>query len=79
MPSVTTEKSAKSTEVDFDVEEFKKRFAYAVVKALAIEAYKYNDEDCLESLRSLWRDGILQKYVDRVPELKELIRLGKLP
>ena len=75
IPAVAT----KRKEEDIEVEEFKRRFAYAVVKALAIEAYKYNMEDALESLKGLWKDGILQKYVDRVPELKELIKLGKLP
>ena len=55
------------------------RLVLAILRALAIEALVYNMDDALESLKNLWRDGVLPKYVDRVPELRELIRLGKLP
>jgi len=55
------------------------RLVLAILRALAIEALVYNMDDALESLKNLWRDGVLPKYVDRVPELQELVRLGKLP
>ena len=66
-------------EETLDTEEFGRRFAFAVVKALAREALIYNMDDALEALKRLWRDGVLQEYVDKVPELQELIKLGKLP
>ena len=59
--------------------DFTEKLALAIVRALAKEALIYNMDDALESLKNLWRDGVLQEYVDRVPELRELIRLGKLP
>ena len=69
----------KPKDEEFDEEEFAERFAIAVASALAKEALVYNMDDALESLKRLWRVGVLQKYVDKVPELQELIRLGKLP
>ena len=60
-------------------DDFTERLALAIVRALAKEALIYNMDDALESLKNLWRDGVLQEYVNRVPELQELIRLGKLP
>ena len=77
MTSITKYKDKR--EETFDTEEFGRKFAFAVVKALAKEALIYNMDDALESLKRLWRDRVLQDYVDRVPELQELIRLGKLP
>ena len=60
-------------------DEILERLAYATTRALAKEALIYNMDDALEALRRLWKDGVLQKYVDKIPELQELIRLGKLP
>jgi len=60
-------------------DEILERLAYATTRALASEALIYNMDDALEALRRLWKDGVLQKYVDKIPELQELIRLGKLP
>jgi len=59
--------------------EFKEKLALAATRVLAKEALIYNMDDALEALRRLWKDGVLQKYVDKIPELQELIRLGKLP
>jgi len=60
-------------------DEFAKRLSLAIVKAMVNIAYESNDPVILESLRRLWKEGTLQKYVDRVPKLKVLIELGKLP
>ena len=60
-------------------DDFLEKFALAVIRVLAREALIYNMDDALESLKNLWRDGVLQEYVDQVPELQELIELGKLP
>jgi len=60
-------------------DEILERLAYATTRALAKEALIYNMDDALEALRRLWKDGVLQRYVDKIPELQELIRLGKLP
>ena len=65
----------KQQTVDEDLE----KLAFAAAKVLAREALYNNLEEALESLKRLWRDGILQEYVDKIPELQELIRLGKLP
>jgi len=62
-----------------ETSEFKEKLAFAATRVLAKEALIYNMDDALESLKRLWEAGVLQKYVDRVPELQELIRLGKLP
>jgi len=59
--------------------EFKEKLALAATRVLAKEALIYNMDDALEALRRLWKDGVLQKYVDKIPELQELIRLRKLP
>ncbi len=71
--------SLKRAEDEFNAERFAEHFAIAVASALAKEALIYNMDDALESLKRLWEAGVLQKYVDKVPELQELIRLGKLP
>ncbi len=60
-------------------DEILERLAYATTRALAKEALIYNMDDALEALKRLWNDGVLQRYVDKIPELQELIRLGKLP
>ena len=60
-------------------DEILERLAYATTRALAKEALIYNMDSALEALRRLWKDGVLQRYVDKIPELQELIRLGKLP
>ena len=60
-------------------DDFLDKFALAVIRVLAKEALIYNMDDALEALKNLWRDGVLQEYVDRVPELQGLIELGKLP
>lgn len=66
-------------EEDIDLEYWKERLAFAAAKALAIEAYKYNIEEALEALRRLWRKGALKdEYIEKIPELKELVRQGKL-
>ena len=65
----------KQRTVDEDLE----KLAFAVAKVLAREALYNNLEEALESLKRLWKDGILQEYVNKIPELQELIRLGKLP
>ena len=59
-------------------EEDLEKLALAAARVLAKEALIYKEEDALEALKRLWRDGVLQEYVDKVPELRELIRLGKL-
>ena len=73
--SETIAKQKKVVVVDEDLE----RLAYAATRVLAREALYNNLEEALESLKRLWRDGILQEYVDKIPELKKLVELGKLP
>ena len=63
----------------YEDNELVEKVALAAVIALAREALIYNMDDALEALKRLWRDGVLQEYVDKVPELQELIKLGKLP
>ena len=60
-------------------DEFTKKLSLAIVKAMVNIAYESNDPIILESLRKLWKEGVLQKYIDKVPKLKALIELGKLP
>ena len=60
-------------------DEVLERLAYATTRALAREALIYNMEDALDALKRLWKHGALQRYIDKIPELKELVRLGKLP
>jgi len=55
------------------------KLAMAIIKTLAQEVLIYNEEDALESLRNMWRDGVLQRFVDDVPEVKELLKRGLLP
>lgn len=68
-------KQKKVVVIDEDLE----RLAYAATRVLAKEALYNNLEEALESLKRLWQDGVLQEYVDKIPELKKLIELGKLP
>ena len=51
----------------------------AIIKTLAQEVLMYNEEDSLESLKNMWRDGVLQKFVDDIPEVRELLKRGLLP
>jgi len=60
-------------------DEVLERLAYAMTRALAKEALIYNMDDALEALKRLWKLGALQRYLDKIPELQELVRLGKLP
>lgn len=55
------------------------KLAMAIIKTLAQEVLIYNEEDALESLRNMWRDGVLQRFVDDIPEVKELLKRGLLP
>jgi len=57
----------------------KGKIAMAIIKTLAQEVLMYNEEDALESLKNMWRDGVLQRFVDDVPEVKELLKRGLLP
>ena len=68
-------KQKKVIIVDEDLE----KLAYAATRVLAREALYNNLEEALESLKRLWQDGVLQEYVDKIPELKKLVELGKLP
>ncbi len=70
-----SEAIVKQQTVDEDLE----KLAFAVAKVLAREALYNNLEEAFESLKRLWKDGILQEYVDKIPELKKLVELGKLP
>ena len=76
MTSITKYKDKRETLTE---DEMLERLAYAATRALAREALIYNMEDALDALKRLWKHGALQRYVDKIPELKELIRLGKLP
>ena len=60
-------------------DEEKKTIAIAIIKTLAQEVLAYNERDALQSLKSMWKDGVLQKFVDDIPEIKELMRRGLLP
>ena len=71
----TVIKQKKMVIIDEDLE----KIAYAATRVLAREALYNNLEEALESLKRLWQDGVLQEYVDKIPELKKLVELGKLP